>query len=396
MAFEVKSGKLLTTNDGIPYMWESYNTDGATSVTEISTSLSSDRFGSSVAVGTSKIVVGARLADPNGSNSGSVCIYNLDGSGKIEIDPSDGMANAHFGSSVAIDEKSGKIVVGADGHTGGGQAYIYNLDGTGEVILAPSELQDLNGPDTFGSIVGIQNNKVYVAAERYSQVNEDEGAMFMFNTDGTNKKFVISPVGLTSYGKFGDSFEVGCDRVVVGQTGVGTAYYKFHIFDLHMNHIKTFESDSNGASQAGNTKWLAVGSGRIVVGDYLNNTHSGSVHIHDLDGNFIKSINSPRAAPGEVSGYFGFSVAVDCGKIIVSSQETSGGGNYIYIFDLDGNFISEINEGSPYDRLGLEYGLTYRNGRLLLSHEDQNKVFVYNLPPMYTPFDVRDLEKGNK
>jgi hypothetical protein len=381
-------------------MWQSYNTDSPTSVMEITDGTGSDRFGSSIAVGTSKIVVGARLRDPNGSNSGSVYIYNIDGTGKIEIDASDGVAGAEFGTSVAIDEKSGKIVVGAPFHPGGGQAYIYNLDGTGEVILSPSELQT---GDHFGYCVGINNNKVYVSAAQYSHINDDEGAMFMFNTDGTNKKFVLSPEGVGSYRKFGNTFEVSCDRVVVGENGLkgsgSTTGYTFHIFDLHLNHIKTYSSGGLSSSWAPAGKWLAVGSGRIIVGNYTARVGgvfaTGEVYIHNLNGDLIDIIYSPRSGQ---SSFFGFSVGVDSGKIFVSAMENEnpGGGNYVYMFDLDGKFISDINEGSTHDRLGVEFGIECSNGKLLLSHEEQNKVFVYHYTPAYTPFDVRDLEKGNK
>lgn len=413
MAFGVKSGKLLTTNDGIPYMWESYNTDGATSVTTITSSdaASSDDFGASIAIGTSKIVIGAHDDDDNGSSSGSVYVYNLDGTGEIKITPSDGTADASFGNSVDIDEKSGKIVVGSWRHDGSGsgvvqsigghgRAYIYDLDGTNEVILAPSELGGANSSrygDKFGQRVRVHNNKVYVTAPYYG--GSERGTLFVFNKDGTNKQLYTAPVERTN-GYFTAGFEIGTEKIVIGQnTGSNE---KIHIFDMNMNFIKSFLVDDE-MNPIGD-EWLAVGSGRIVIGQYVDDdagNNAGAVLIYNIDGQFINKIYSPRPTVSGPFGLFGHSVSVDCGKIFVAADENEnpGNGNFIYIYDLDGNYISSINEGSSYPNLGVgtDWGqLVYKHGKLAIGHNSTNEVLLYDCPPMYTPFDARDLEKGRK
>jgi len=410
MAFEVKSGKLLITNDGIPYMWESYNTSGATSVTTITSSdaASNDNFGTSIAIGTSKIVIGATGDDDNGLSSGSVYVYNLDGTGEIKIDPSDGTSDGYFGSSVDIDEKSGKIVVGSWRHNGSGnggsggfdghgRAYIYDLDGTNEVVLAPSELGGTNSSsygDKFGQNVKIHNNKVYVTAPYHG--GNEKGTLFVFNTDGTNKQLHTAPVQKTN-GYFTAGFEIGSEKIVIGHNE-GTGNEKVHIFDTSMNFIKSFRV-YDSFNKIGD-RWLAVGSGRIVIGQNVDDvaaTNAGAVLIYNTDGQYINKIYSPRSI---TSGFFGDSVSVDCGKIFVSADdnENPGNGNFVYIYDLDGNFISEINKGSSYPELGKgsDFQLVYKHGKLALGHSSTNDVLLYDSPPMYTPFDARDLEKGNK
>ena len=102
-----------------------------------------DNFGFSVAVGSNKIVVGS--IDSN-NDSGSVYVYNLDGTGEVKITASDGAQYDQFGCSVSVGND--KIVVGArlddleGGESGGsasGSAYIYDLDGTNEVKLTASD-----------------------------------------------------------------------------------------------------------------------------------------------------------------------------------------------------------------------------------------------------------------
>ena len=163
------------------------------------------------------------------------------------------------------------------------------------------------------------------------------------------------------------------------------------------NFIKSFLVDDEMSTTS--DRWLAVGSGRIVIGQNTDDdagNNAGAVLIYNIDGTFINKITSPRAT---ASGFFGYSVSVDCGKIFVSAWEAENpsNGNFIYIYDLDGNYISEINEGSSYPDLSKgSFQLVYKHGKLALGHSSTNEVLLYNCPPMYTPFDARDLEKGYK
>jgi len=89
----------------------------------------SDYFGISVAISDTKIVVGARLDDDHGSDSGSAYIFNTDGTYVTKITAPDGATTDRFGISVAISDT--KIVVGAyaddDRGSDSGSAYIYDI-----------------------------------------------------------------------------------------------------------------------------------------------------------------------------------------------------------------------------------------------------------------------------
>ena len=83
---------------------------------------------------------------------------------------------------------------------------------------------------------------------------------------------------------------------------------------------------------------VAVGSGRIVVGAYGNdvgfNNRQGSAYIFDLDGNQLGIIT---ASDGAANDYFGWSVAVGSGKIVVGASYDDVGSNNgqgsAYIYD---------------------------------------------------------------
>ena len=101
------------------------------------------------------------------------------------------------------------------------------------------------------------------------------------------------------------------------------------------NETKITASDGAASDYFGYS--VAVGSGRIVVGAYQdddNGSNSGSAYIFDLDGNQLSKIT---ASDGAASDRFGGSVAVGSGRIVVGAYgddddgEASGSA---YIFDL--------------------------------------------------------------
>ena len=88
-----------------------FNVDTGDFIQEINASdeANSDYFGWDVAVGNNKLVVGSPYDDDNSqSGSGSVYVYNLDGTGEVKITDSSAYANANFGRRVAVGE--GKIL----------------------------------------------------------------------------------------------------------------------------------------------------------------------------------------------------------------------------------------------------------------------------------------------
>ena len=95
--------------------------------------ITNDYFGSSVSISGdgNTAIVGSNYDDDKGSSSGSSYIYTRIGttwSQQHKLVPTDGIANALFGTSVSISNDNKTIVVGAYGDNSfKGSAYIYNL-----------------------------------------------------------------------------------------------------------------------------------------------------------------------------------------------------------------------------------------------------------------------------
>jgi hypothetical protein len=143
-----------------------------------------DLFGISVAVSSGRIVVGAYGDDDNGNTSGSAYIFDLDGNQLAKITASDGAVDDRFGYSVAIG--SGRIVVGArdddDNGSNSGSAYIFDLDGN---QLAKITASDAAGNDLFGWAVAIGSGRIVVGARSDDDNGSDSGSAYIYKIDET-------------------------------------------------------------------------------------------------------------------------------------------------------------------------------------------------------------------
>jgi hypothetical protein len=140
----------------------------------------SDRFGNSVAVGSDRIVVGAYLNDDAGSSTGSAYIFDLDGNQLSKITASDGASNDRFGTSVAVG--SGRIVVGAneddDNGSRSGSAYIFDLDGN---ELAKITASDGAANDYFGTSVAVGSGRIVVSADEDDDNGFNSGSAYIYD-----------------------------------------------------------------------------------------------------------------------------------------------------------------------------------------------------------------------
>src|SRR6056300_1022542 len=245
-----------------------------------------DTFGTSVAVGCGKIVVGAYGDDDNGSGSGSAYIFDLDGTQLTKITASDGAASDQFGTSVAVG--CGRIVVGAiyddDNGSSSGSVYIYNLDGTNETKITAS---DAATNDWFGYSVAVGCGRIVIGAYRDDDNGSLSGSAYIFDLDGTQLTKITASDGAAD-DRFGTSVAVGYGRIVVGayaDDDLGSDSGSAYIFDLDGTQLaKITASDGAANDQFG---WsVAIGNGRIVVGtpdDADNGSSSGSAYIYNTN-----------------------------------------------------------------------------------------------------------------
>ena len=228
-----------------------YNLDGSGEVkVTASDGAANDYFGHSVAISGTKVLVGALNHD---TAKGAVYIYNLDGTGEQKITASDGAASDYFGYSVAISDTH--IAVGSqmddDLGSGSGSVYVYNLDGTGEVKITPS---DGAADDRFGWSVAMTDTHIVVGAKNHNVVT---GAAYIYNTDGTGEVKVTASDGAASDG-FGYSVAISGTKVLVGardDDGSSGSVYVYNIDGTGEQKITASDAAANdnfGTSVAAN------------------------------------------------------------------------------------------------------------------------------------------------
>jgi len=404
MAILVGSGKRLTTDDGIPYMWQSGDvttTPNASDVMSYSGGASGDWFGSSVAIGCGRIVVGDSYNDV-GSNSdqGIAHVFDLNGNvTRLWIIASDGAADDGFGHSVAVG--SGRIVVGARLHdigsnTSQGAAYIYDLDGNNEIKITAS---DGAANDYFGYSVAVGHQKIVVGAEQKDGAGTVRGAAYIYDLDGTQVGILTGDA--SNWDKFGSSVAVGSGKIVVGATGAGNGGGAVYIYDLDGNLIKKITA-SDGTVNDEFGRSVAVGCGRIVVGDDSNdvgiNTSQGAAYIFDFDGNQLSKIT---ASDGAAYDYFGQSVAVGSGRIVVGARGVDIGSNTFqgaaYVYDLDGNQVGILTDSNGNHSYQFGYSVAVESGRVVIGSPGDGiggTAHLYNTPLVYNLYDAIDFNYG--
>ena len=313
-----------------------YNLDGTGEVkVTASDAAAGDRLGISVAVGSNKIVLGAYTDDDDGSNSGSVYVYNIDGTNEVKLTASDAAGGDLFGQSVSIG--SNKIVVGAygddDDGSNSGSVYVYNLDGTGEVKITASDGAQY---DDFGRSVSIGSNKIVVGAIGDDDSGSNSGSVYVYNLDGTGET-KINGSDTAASDSFGYSVAVGNDKIVVGapyDDDDGSSSGSVYVYNLDgTGEVKITASDGAQYDNFGFS--VAVGSNKIVVGA-IGDDDSGSAYIYNLDGTGEVKITASDAAQYD---QFGFSVGVSNDKVVVGARSDDDDGSNsgsAYIYDLDG------------------------------------------------------------
>jgi hypothetical protein len=199
-----------------------------------------DHFGAAVAISDGIVAVGAYRDDDNGTDSGSAYLFSTStGEQLAKLLPNDGAEGDFFGSSIAI--KNGLIAVGAsrddDNGTDSGSVYLFDAI-TGDQIakLLPNDGAARNG---FGFCVGIDTGFVAVGAPGRDENGPASGAAYLFNAStGAQIAKLLSSDG-EAYDQFAYSIAIDGGEVAVGARwddndngGDSGSAYVFHVGNL--------------------------------------------------------------------------------------------------------------------------------------------------------------------
>ncbi len=274
------------TNSGSAYLFDTTTGDQIAKLLPKDGS-GGDRFGWAVAISGSTAIVGGYHNDDNGPNSGSAYLFDTTTGDQIaKLLPIDGAQADEFGYSVAISGTT--AIVGArlddDSGNNSGSAYLFHST-TGEQIakLLPNNNSE---DDNFGVSVAISGPNAIVGASTDDDSGIDSGSAYLFDKDSGCKIVVIRPDDGEAGDEFGFAVAISGGTALVGarfddDNGIdaGSAY----LFDATGTSACPWDLDDN--TIVGITDFLALlaswgqckgccpadfdGNGNVGITDFL-------------------------------------------------------------------------------------------------------------------------------
>jgi hypothetical protein len=307
-----------------------------------------DTFGVSVAIDGNTVVIGAYEDD---SYRGSAYVFRtlntLDGSviyGQVaKLTAADGAAGDQFGRSVAIDGNT--IVVGAFHYDNGGSGavYVFRTTNSGATYPQVAKLtaSDAATNDYFGYSVAIDGGTVMVGAYRKDDYTGSAYVFRTFNGGATYPQVAkLTASDAAAYDNFGISVAIDGATVVIGArndddagSGSGSAYV-FRTSDGGASYgqvVKLTASDAAAGDWFGYS--VAIDGGTIVVGAYGDASFTGAVYVFRTSdgGTSYDQVAKLTASDAASSDYFGGSVAIDGATVVVGAYvDYPGGSTYVF------------------------------------------------------------------
>jgi len=333
-------------------------TDGGATYVELAKLTASDgtydrRFGSSVAIDGSTIVVGApgttdRTTGLPGDRGRAYVYRTTDGWAshtEIKLTADDAEERAGVGGAVAI--AGGTIVVGAWNNQGAGAAYVYRTtDGGGTYpqvaklssgcvnVLYPS--QPCSG-EAFGASVAISESGDTIVAGAWGHddakydagtysASSDMGSAYVLRTTddwSTHTTTKLTAADAAKGDEFGISVAIDGDTVVVGawkDDDTGSAYM-FRASD-GTQLAKVTAADGAAGDEFGGS--VAISGDTIVIGaddkEKTNYGAHGAAYVYRTSDGGATYSQMDKLTGSDDNGSFGRSVAIDGSTVLVGES----------------------------------------------------------------------------
>jgi hypothetical protein len=315
-----------------------------------------DEFGRSIAISGDTVVVGAPWENGAGSVRGAAYVYarntgGADAWGQVKkLAASDTQDYDAFGYSVAISGDT--VVVGASTEDGAGTdcgaAYVYARNSGGADNWGQVKKLTASGAtnyDYFGNSVAISSDTIVVGAYREDGAGTGRGAAYVYarNSGGADNWGEVQKLTASDPeddAEFAFSVAISGDIVVVGapwEDGAGTERGAAYVYTRnsggadHWGQVqKLAASDAEDIDCFGTS--VAISGGTIVVGaPYEDGAGSGRgaayIYARNRGGadawGEVEKLTTSDAQNGD---YFGRSVAISGGTLVVGAPYEDGGG----------------------------------------------------------------------
>lgn len=326
------------------------------------------KFGHSVSIYGSLVLIGAHTDDTMANNAGAALVYEYKDnawSRQTKLLPDDAGTNDNFGFAVSLYHHT--AVIGSYRHdveeqgSDAGAAYFYesNRNGRNWKLVAKFTGSDSASQDYFGYAVAVHGNTSVIGAWGndklgtfagtayvYSKYfNSDKGWEWMFN----EQLFAIDG---HRYDWFGISVAMSDDLIVVGASGAdgideehtGAAYVFSSVYDTDQwdgwawhEYAMLLGPDGRSGDKFGSS--VSASGDTVMVGAPGRDVHSesghrvtdaGAVYVYTGTNNRWKYKEALHTHHPHKDHHFGLAVSMDGNTAVIGSYNESGPGN-IYI-----------------------------------------------------------------
>ena len=327
-----------------------------------------DQFGFSVAMDGDTIVVGV-LSDglTAAAGAGSAYVFSKPTGGwanwndltdtakdglTARLIADDAEAGDQFGRSVAVDESTGTVVVGAWHHGGTdteGAAYVFTKDSTGWSQAAKLTASNPLANDYFGRTVALDGATVLIGA---SGRDSGKGAAYVFTkpdgvwADATTAADTVTRLTAsdgTAVDLFGASVALDGETAVIGAEGQERAYVFIKESEGWVEKAKLSSDDPDhdgrgnnfGNSVAVDGDIVVVGADGVDQSDAVNNTGAAYVFTKP-DTGWANSTEAAKLTSSDAAAddNFGSAVAVDATTVLVGAERANNDAGAAYVLDI--------------------------------------------------------------
>ena len=309
-----------------------------------------DIFGYSVALSGDTALIGAMYDGDNGVHSGSAYIFTRTGTTwtqQQKLLASDGVTDAQFGISVALDGDTALIGANRDDDNGikSGSAYVFTRNGTTWTQQAKLLASDGEAEDRFGFCVALNGDTAFIGSEDDDNGNVS-GSAYVFTRTGTSWAFQqkLLPSDGAALDWFGFSISLDGNTALIGawlddDNGVdsGSAYIFTRTGTTWTQQQKLLASDGAAGDQF-SAYAVSLHGDTAIIGAYNdddNGANSGSAYVFTHTGTTWKQQQKITASDGAANDWFGASVALFGDTVLIGSwldddKGTNSGSVYVF------------------------------------------------------------------
>jgi hypothetical protein len=285
-----------------------------------------------------------------------------------QLTASDGAAGDTFGLDLALD---GDILLEGNypADSGNGAAYIFERSGEtwSEVTrLTPS---DAGTADYFAYDIDLYSTTAVVGAPLHDPDTEDAGAVYVFTRDNAGvwteaQKLIVD--GLPAFAFLGSNVAINGDRILAAAQGTTKAY----MFKRNASQVWQLETDIElGMSPFA----VKIDGDKALIGTPNDSSAKGAAHLYQLQAGswtFVKKLTASDAVNNDLLGY---KLDLQDDEVFVFAllqNPPNSSRGAVYVFSENGGMWTQTQKLAPNDHANGDYfgwGLAVDGEKLVIS-----------------------------